>query len=349
MIESEVANSRAPSWRPVRPRKVSAELARLRNVLGRGRRAELPMEAGALSVSVEPARPSDEMPGGSALLLDTPAGGIALAPAGELLRILTGIDVPETGTPDDAMQRMLLSLAVESLPPAWPALFGALAQQAGAAPGMAALALEIRIGEGRPLVRVSLQGSHEALLTALSRDGWRPVDKGPVPLPDDWRLRVPLELGSTSIPLAMLRTLASGDVVLVESPLFELSGQGRLRLGRLSVTGVLSLGNQPSLAITNWAYSPSGPAMDTEHDALTEDQRKPSLDEIPVRLSFELGAIELSLGELQGLAPGMVLPIGEPMPPAVRIHCSGRRIGAGELVEVDGRLGVQVTLLGAVS
>lgn len=349
MIDREDADLHGHAWCPVRLRKVSAQLARLRQVLGRGRRADLPLDAGALSVSVAAARPGGETPGGLALLLDTPAGSIGLAPAGEMLRILTGIDVPETGASEDAIQRMLLSLAIERLPPAWTALFGALEQQAGVAQGTAALVLEIRIGEGRPPVRAWMHGSEEALLTALSCDAWRPVGKSRTPLPDDWRLRVPLELGGTSIPLAMLRALAPGDVVSIESPLFEPSGQGRLHLGRLSVNGVLSLGNQPSLAITNRAYSPPEPAMDTEHDVLTEDERTPSLDDIPVRLSFELGTIELSLEELQGLAPGMVVPIGEALPPTVRIRCSGRWIGAGELVEVDGRLGVQLTRLGAVS
>jgi type III secretion protein Q len=300
-------------------------------------------------MSVGPARPADDAPRGAALLLDTPAGSIALAPARELLRLLTGVDLGETGQPEDPMQRMLLSLAIESLPSAWPVLFGATPQHVGPAQGRATLVLEIRTGEGRPPVQASLHGSDAALQAALSRDAWRPVGHDRTPLPDDWRLRVPLELGSTSIPLAMLRTLASGDVVLVESPLFDLSGQGRLRLGRLAVNGVLSFGNQPSLAITNWACSPSEPAMDTEHDVPTEDQRTPPLDEVPVRLSFELGTIELSLGELQGLAPGMVLPIAQALPPAVRIHASGRLIGAGELVEVDGRLGVQLTRFGAVS
>jgi type III secretion protein Q len=244
---------------------------------------------------------------------------------------------------------MLLALAIEAMPLAWPALFGAQAHSVGRAQGPATLALDIHIGDGRTPLRAWLHGPDEALLAVLSRDAWRPFATDPMPLPEGWRLPVPVEIGSTSVPRATLRALALGDVVLIEAPRFDVSGQGQLHFGRLAVTGVLSLGNQPSLAVTHWASSPSSLAMDMEHDVLTEDLPVPPLDEVPVRLSFELGTIELSLGELQRLAPGMVMPIGETLPATVRIRCAGRLIGAGELVEVDGRLGVELTRLGAVA
>ncbi len=68
------------------------------------------------------------------------------------------------------------------------------------------------------------------------------------------------------------------------------------------------------------------------------------LSALHVPLQFSMGTVSLSLAELQGLAPGSVLRLQSPASPAqVEVRAGGRVVGQGELIDVDGRLGVQLT------
>jgi type III secretion protein Q len=67
-----------------------------------------------------------------------------------------------------------------------------------------------------------------------------------------------------------------------------------------------------------------------------------SMDEIPVRLSFELGERTVELGELRSITVGHVFELGRDLRRAVTIRANGKPIGIGELVNVDGRLGVSM-------
>jgi type III secretion protein Q len=70
-----------------------------------------------------------------------------------------------------------------------------------------------------------------------------------------------------------------------------------------------------------------------------------AVDELPLRVVFDLGDIELSLAELKALVPGQVIDLAREPGNAVRVSVNGRRIGAGEIVEIEGRLGVRITEL----
>ena len=69
------------------------------------------------------------------------------------------------------------------------------------------------------------------------------------------------------------------------------------------------------------------------------------LDDLPVRLVFELGRVELSLGELQRLAPGALVPLARPLDEPVDIIANGRRLGRGTLVQIGESLGVRIVSL----
>ena len=72
-----------------------------------------------------------------------------------------------------------------------------------------------------------------------------------------------------------------------------------------------------------------------------------SLDSVPVRLSFDLGERTLSLGELKALQVGQSFDLVQPLSSAVQLRVNGALIGTGELVEIDGQIGVTITALGA--
>jgi type III secretion protein Q len=73
--------------------------------------------------------------------------------------------------------------------------------------------------------------------------------------------------------------------------------------------------------------------------------QKTDLDDIPVKLLFELGRIELSLAEIRHLAPGALLPLQRPLEDGVDILANGRRIGRGSLIQIGDGLGIRITRL----
>jgi type III secretion protein Q len=76
------------------------------------------------------------------------------------------------------------------------------------------------------------------------------------------------------------------------------------------------------------------------------DQTEPSegaaLDELPVRLVFEVGRADFTLGEIRQLAPGAVVPLVRPLSEALDIVANGKRIGSGTLIKVGDSIGVRI-------
>jgi type III secretion protein Q len=68
------------------------------------------------------------------------------------------------------------------------------------------------------------------------------------------------------------------------------------------------------------------------------------LDALEVQLRFEVGDLEVSLGELRHLRAGHVFELGQPLNrSSVRILAHGNVLGQGHLVAVGERLGVRVS------
>jgi type III secretion protein Q len=74
-------------------------------------------------------------------------------------------------------------------------------------------------------------------------------------------------------------------------------------------------------------------------------EEKTDFNDIPLKLLFELGRVELPLGELRRLAPGAVIPLPRAIDDSVDISANGRRIGRGTLVRIGDSLGVRITRL----
>jgi flagellar motor switch/type III secretory pathway protein FliN len=68
--------------------------------------------------------------------------------------------------------------------------------------------------------------------------------------------------------------------------------------------------------------------------------------ETPVLVRLELGALEMSAAEWAALRPGDVLATGRRLDEVVTLRTGGREIARGELVEIEGELGVRITQVG---
>ena len=91
----------------------------------------------------------------------------------------------------------------------------------------------------------------------------------------------------------------------------------------------------------------------TEADAgavgVDADQQSPpecfsasDADDLPIRLVFIAGELDVALRELRRIAPGYVFELRQPVDRHVEVRANGKTIGTGELVEVDGRVGVRL-------
>ena len=66
------------------------------------------------------------------------------------------------------------------------------------------------------------------------------------------------------------------------------------------------------------------------------------MSETPVTLTIELARLTLPLGEVADLAPGSILTTGRKIGERVTLRAGDRALAIGELVDVDGELGVRI-------
>jgi len=94
---------------------------------------------------------------------------------------------------------------------------------------------------------------------------------------------------------------------------------------------------------------------DTTEARLTVERDKPSQDEgetltdvlleTPVVVRVELGAVSMSAREWARLGPGDVIETAQRIAEPVVLRIAGREVGRGELVNVDGQVGVRIQKL----
>ena len=88
-----------------------------------------------------------------------------------------------------------------------------------------------------------------------------------------------------------------------------------------------------------------------EDDALVEEDEIPDaaaaslLDDVTVAMVVELGRVMVSAADVMGLRPGQVIELSRAPGEPVDLVVDGKRIGKGELVEIDGELGVRILSL----
>ena len=85
-----------------------------------------------------------------------------------------------------------------------------------------------------------------------------------------------------------------------------------------------------------------------EEEMLTEPDEGDGagvLESLMLTVHVELAARRITLDELARLRAGQILELGCRADDPVELVADGRRIATGELVDVEGRLGVRITQL----
>ena len=157
-------------------------------------------------------------------------------------------------------------------------------------------------------------------------------------LDPDTPLAVRLELGEMRLTPAALRALALNDVLLPDT---NIEAAPVLWLRVDAHHAVRARLEQRSLIIESVLQEDSfmpAPVSAPKRDA----PGAVHVDDIEIRLVFDLGEKTLKLGELAALQPGQVLALEAPARGQVAIRANGRLIGRGELVRIADRVGIRV-------
>jgi type III secretion protein Q len=161
-------------------------------------------------------------------------------------------------------------------------------------------------------------------------------------------VRVRVIAGRARWPVTELRALARGD-------LLALDGLSRHR-GALTGGVDLSLGtgDAPSFSATLTlrgaridapATPPGAPRMTDALNDTAPAMDRATLDALTVDVSVEIAHAERTVGEVASWRPGAVLEFSTPLGEPCVVRAGGRTVARGELVDVDGRVGVRVTEL----
>jgi type III secretion protein Q len=311
--------------------------------------------------------------GGAPCVLACAHGVFTLDEPGAVLSLFGECPVvlPADPGPDDAW---FWSLFQQTLSEPLRLAFGFLKPTAEpAVPGIVCR-LDVRVGAARVTSHLQMPGT--TLLGLLRAAPWQ---RRSAPGFAGFALHVPLELGRLALPAGQLAALRPGDVLVPETALFDSSGQGLIRLGRhclqvrvhsraapLRLTllaleeTVMSTTADTDILTPDWddtaRYEPESQApeaadqpaygvAETEEAPMTEPvaaDLPERFDDLPLALTIRCGHLNLTLGELRNLAPGAVLQVQGATPGTAALFYGERALAHGELVEVDGRLGLQI-------
>jgi flagellar motor switch/type III secretory pathway protein FliN len=138
----------------------------------------------------------------------------------------------------------------------------------------------------------------------------------------------PLSAGSVDLTAAEIALIESGDIVLLSRETALLLPNRPDRGWRFLATS----GNLRQATIDNYF----------ERGCVDHSESAPDLASLPIRLHAIIGEKEMTLAEAGRLAAGVIVELDGTRSDPVRITLNGKTAGTGELVEVEGRLGVRI-------
>lgn len=162
-------------------------------------------------------------------------------------------------------------------------------------------------------------GGHTVVAYVPAALSWR-VARDRVPAwASTWTIEAPIVLGRCALPAAT--ALRVRDLVTLEGCCqLEIFG------------GVVALSAAPNAVVGEVVSGYVPRAMSLPDDAHVE-------------LTVALGTTRLSLRDVLGLAVGQIVQLGRPLAGPYEVRAAGRLVGRGELVDVDGELGVRIVSL----
>ena len=298
-----------------------------------GSSGELKMEPGPAPVGVQP------------LCFETACGVLAFSEPGPQFSLMGECPMTLAQAGNDP-NGWFWALFNHHMSPQVQALFGHLRLVPGTRPLNFGCRFCVTLGASRATGYLWL--SAESFLALCKAGPWRSV-AGSVPA--QFQLAVEVTLGRLRLPMNQLRSLRAGDVLVVEQAFFSASGTGHVQVGKQRLVGWIDAESGPTrLTLTSIEDTLVDEDFATQTYSGYEDETAVTdvfghepFDELSMALNVRCGTLNLTLGELRNLAPGAVLGVAGYAPGTAGLYYGDRPLGLGQLVEVDGRLGLQMT------
>ncbi|ARJ41332.1 hypothetical protein B1H58_04450 [Pantoea alhagi] len=323
------------------PRRETDEV-QLRQRIGAGLRFHYTLagEAGQLTLFL----PEDQPAAAPGLTLGCNSGVVQLSDAEGVLALIS--DCPALPYAEAEVTPWYWPLFNQSLSSELQPLFGDLSPVNKTEEAPFSLRLELRLGKLHS--ESMLMASIATLNRLLDKAGWQPEAAG---LPSDLPLSFPLTVGALTLSVGQLRQLRPEDVLLPTHAAFSPYGEGSLQLAGLRLTGELTgeadraffTLSDLEIAPVTFPYDNDDMAPATQPDEAWQSEPAPALDGLPLALTVRCGQLRLTLGELQHLSAGTTVMVDN-VRPGEALLCHGDfPLAKGELVDVEGRLGLQIT------
>lgn len=160
-------------------------------------------------------------------------------------------------------------------------------------------------------------------------------------------ISLPIELAvrvaQAKLDGATLKSVEPGDAIVFETSLAQLHDQqlgGQAALAAPTgpnrfTLSILDDGNLRVEGLDPMELPMSEPSERSVSDVIADD--------VELTLNAELGRVRVTLAEVGGYGEGQVINLGKPVGTEVDLTLAGRLVGRGELMDVDGELGVRIT------
>ena len=141
-------------------------------------------------------------------------------------------------------------------------------------------------------------------------------------------VEVDLKLGTTMFPLAEIKKLDVGDIVV-----FENSNSSEMTLVCGNIVQKFSV--QPNVKIIE-PYETSG------GDGMEDNSNTNLWDSIQVDMAAEFDKVKVTLGELKSIEEGLIVDLCSVYDNKVSLKVGGKTVAEGELVIINDRFGVRI-------
>lgn len=342
-------------------RKISALHVALTHAIGVGLSANLADGDTQAEVRITlPSPISTQSIAVDAVVLEGSFGEIEFADGIRFFRAISGIDIGMGGQG----QRQWLSAAALGRLGRTPFAPADRLGVGAAADIVDAVTLRVCLRTPHHAFTVDARAGAGTWLNFIGCSAWLP-ERSPAANYGDLPITWPVKVASHSMNIALLDSIAPGDTVLPARTFFDCSGAGcvdlmGLRLmvkyrdfNRLEISSLEGSVNiesdsreeEPDTApvvLDVRAAGTNSLQEEPDGDPAAAPARLTALERLPVKVDFELGHLQLSLAQLRTVGPGVVLQIEDASPASVAVTSSGRLLGRGEIVDVNGQLGIRI-------
>jgi type III secretion protein Q len=333
--------------------RLTQEQARLSHMIGRGCHLELSPHKASFSLNLARDKDADWS---DPLTLTGAFGSVVIADGPRLLRGLTGIDLRGQLAADDERWDWMQAALVARLSGTPFSKVQRIEREAHPEDSHGSiLCITLRTGDHAIVTHARAGGAD--WLRLLGQSAWtqeRLPFSAFARLPYQTRLRI----ASHTLPRHALKGLAPGDFILPDQATVGIRGVGYLQIGVLYAKVRFQEPNSFTLSRAEVKLDspelkpdPTGGFPDPQSGVgatpyLYQPPAEPladvaAMDNVPVTLHFELGNLRMLLGELRALAPDAVI-VFNGSTASVAIRCGDRLLGHGELVDVQGQLGIRI-------